>query len=139
MAEEGSPFSPQCPPRLWPSCAADGAIRTALALPPPWNLPVLVRASGGTHGDTIFGENDTSARLASELLAQVVPPLFHYLCSPARINICDCQGYQLSHWPVTGKTDIKRLRARCQFRASWRAYNPPGHGPPSAHRRRSPG
>lgn len=28
-----SPFSPQCPPRLWPSCAADGAIRTALALP----------------------------------------------------------------------------------------------------------
>ena len=46
---------------------------------------------------------------------------------------------QVSHWPVTGKTDIKRLRARCQFRASWRAYNPPGHGPPSAHRRRGPG
>ena len=106
---------------------------------PPWSLLVLVRASAGTHGDTIFGENDTSARLASELLAQVAPSPCHYLSSPARINIFDCGGYHVSHWPVTGKSDIKRLRARCQFRASWRAYNPPGHGPPSAHRRRGPG
>ena len=64
---------------------------------------MLVRASGGTHGDTIFGENDTSARLASELLAQVAPPLFHYLCSPARINIFEDPVEQVSHWPVTGK------------------------------------
>ena len=138
MAEEVALFpSMPAPPLALLRCRWRHPHRARAA--PPWNLPVLVRASGGTHGDTIFGENDTSARLASELLAQVVPPLFHYLCSPARINICDCQGYQLSHWPVTGKTDIKRLRARCQFRASWRAYNPPGHGPPSAHRRRSPG
>ena len=68
---------------------------------PPWSLLVLVRASAGTHGDTIFGENDTSARLASELLAQVVPPLFHYLCSPARIDIFEYPVEQVSHWPVT--------------------------------------
>ena len=33
MAEEVALFPSECPPRLWPSCAADGAIRTALALP----------------------------------------------------------------------------------------------------------
>ncbi len=111
------------------------AIRTATAT----RTATCRSFTRGMHGDTIFGENDTSARLASEVLAQVVPPLYNYPCSPARINIFDCGGYQLSHWPVTGKTHIKRLRARCQFRASWRAYNPPGHGPPSAHRRRGPG
>ena len=89
-----SPFSPQCPPRLWPSCAADGAIRTALALPLRGTSPCSSEPpeARSRHGDTIFGENDTSARLASELLAQVVPPLFHYLCSPARIDIFEMAG-----------------------------------------------
>ena len=69
---------------------------------PPWSLLVLVRASAGTHGDTIFGENDTSARLASELLTQAAPSLYHYPCSPARIDILEYPVEKVSHWPVTG-------------------------------------
>ena len=49
VAEEGSPFSPQCPPRLWPSCAADGAIRTALALPLRGASPILHLTSSTVH------------------------------------------------------------------------------------------
>ena len=138
MAEEVALFpSMPAPPLALLRCRWRHPHRARAA--PPWNLPVLVRASGGTHGDTIFGENDTSARLASEVLAHVAPSPYHYLCSPARIDIFEYSIPKVSHWPVTGKTLIKRLRARCQFRASWRAYNPPGHGPPSAHRRRGPG
>ena len=34
MAEEVALYlGPQCPPTIWPFCAADGTIRTALALP----------------------------------------------------------------------------------------------------------
>jgi len=74
MAEEVALFpSMPAPPLALLRCRWRHPHRARAA--PPWNLPVLVRASGGTHGDTIFGENDTSARLASELLAQVAPPL----------------------------------------------------------------
>ena len=73
MAEEVALFpSMPAPPLALLRCRWRHPHRARAA--PPWNLPVLVRASGGTHGDTIFGENDTSARLASELLAQVAPP-----------------------------------------------------------------
>ena len=72
MAEEVALFpSMPAPPLALLRCRWRHPHRARAA--PPWNLPVLVRASGGTHGDTIFGENDTSARLASELLAQVAP------------------------------------------------------------------
>ena len=135
MAEEGSPFSPQCPPRLWPSCAADGAIRTALALP--------------LRGASPCSSEPPQARAATRSLARTthLPDLpascWHRLphphtitsAAPLALTYLKWPVEQVSHWPVTGKSDIKRLRARCQFRASWRAYNPPGHGPPSAHRR----
>ena len=91
MAEEVALFpSMPAPPLALLRCRWRHPHRARAA--PPWNLPVLVRASGGTHGDTIFGENDTSARLASEVLAQVVPPLYHYPCSPARIDIFEMAG-----------------------------------------------
>ena len=110
MAEEVALFpSMPAPPLALLRCRWRHPHRARAA--PPWNLPVLVRASGGTHGDTIFGENDTSARLASELLAQVAPPLFHYLCSPARINICDCQGYSATYCTVPKPAGRPRLPA----------------------------
>ena len=134
-----SPFSPLHTPPVWPFCAADGTIRTALALP-------LREASS-------FSSEPPQARTATRSLARTthLPDLparcWHMLphphtitsAAPLALTYLKWPVEQVSHWPVTGKTLIKRLRARCQFRASWRAYNPPGHGPPSAHRRRGPG
>ena len=120
MAEEVALFpSMPAPPLALLRCRWRHPHRARAA--PPWNLPVLVRASGGTHGDTIFGENDTSARLASELLAQVAPPLYHYPCSPARIDIFEMAGRagvalardrQNSDQATSSKVPVQGLLAR---------------------------
>ena len=74
-----SPFSPLHTPRIWPSCAADGAIRTALALSlrgARVALKILLDglAHGGRHG-RLLGLADLlrlatqAAKLAEELRA----------------------------------------------------------------------
>ena len=97
-----SPFSPLHTPPVWPFCAADGTIRTALALP-------LREASS-------FSSEPPQARTATRSLARTTHlpdlpascwlrlphPYSITSAAPLALTYLKWPVEQLSHWPVTG-------------------------------------
>ena len=124
-----SPFSPLHTPRIWPSCAADGAIRTALALPLRGASPCSSEPPQARTATRSLARTTHLPDLPAICWLRLPHPYSITSAAPLALTYLKWPVEQLSHWPVTGKSDIKRLRARCQFRASWRAYSPPGHAP----------